>query len=287
MKLRVVAAGSPGMTSNRRRFFPRLVALLALLAMISVRPLSGAQAQSPAAPAQTLKVAAAADLQFAMQDLAKEFEKCGNVKIDVIYGSSGNFFSQIQNGAPFDIFFSADMEYAKRLEAAGLAEPGTLARYAVGRLVLWTPAGSAVDVAKDGWKILLDPRVQKIAVANPEHAPYGRAAVAALRRAGIYDQVQSKLVYGENISQAAQFAQSGNAQAGLVALSLALSPGMKDGKWWEVPADAYPAIEQGAVVLQSSKNKVAARAFLEFVTGAQGRETLKKYGFSFEMPAKQ
>jgi len=265
---------------------PRLVALLALLATLSLRPLSRA-AQTTVTPEQTLKVAAAADLQFAMQDLAKEFEKNSNVKIDVIYGSSGNFFSQIQNGAPFDIFFSADMEYAKKLDAAGLAEPGTLARYAVGRLVLWTLPGSAVDVAKDGWKTLLDPRVQKIAVANPEHAPYGRAAVAALRSAGIYDQVKDKLVYGENISQAAQFAQSGNAQAGLVALSLALSPGMKDGKWWEVPADAYPPIEQGVIVLQSSKNKTAARAFLEFVVSAQGRETLKKYGFSFEMPAKQ
>ena len=250
------------MKLDLRRLLPRLVALLALLATLFLRPLSGAP-QTPATPVQTLKVAAAADLQFAMQDLAKEFEKNGKVKIDVIYGSSGNFFSQIQNGAPFDIFFSADMEYAKKLDAAGLAEPGTLARYAVGRLVLWTPPGSAVDVTKDGWKTLLDPRVQKIAVANPEHAPYGRAAVAALRSAGIYDQVQSKLVYGENISQAAQFAQSGNAQAGLVALSLALSPGMKDGKWWEVPAGAYPPIEQGAIVLQSSKNKVAAGALLE------------------------
>ena len=274
------------MNFNRRRFLLLLVALLALLAMLPLRPLSGA-AQTPAAPAQTLQVAAAADLQFAMQDLAKEFEKTANAKIDVIYGSSGNFFSQIQNGAPFDIFFSADMEYARKLDAAALAEPGTLARYAVGRLVLWTPPGSAVDGAKDGWKALLDPRVQKIAVANPEHAPYGRAAVAALRGAGIYDQVNSKLVYGENISQAAQFVQSGNAQAGLVALSLALSPGMQDGKWWEVPADTYPPIEQGAIVLQSSKNKVAARAFLEFVASARGRETLKKYGFSFEMPAKQ
>jgi len=110
--------------------------------------------------------------------------------------------------------------------------------------------------------------------------------VAALRSAGIYEQVKSKLVYGENISQAAQFAQSGNAQAGLVALSLALSPGMKDGKFWEVPADAYPPIEQGAIILKSSNNKVAARAFLQFVESASGRETLKKYGFSFEMPAK-
>jgi molybdate transport system substrate-binding protein len=279
-----------GLKFSRRRCLRLLPALVALLAMAGLSVASRPAQTPPAAQPQTLKIAAAADLQFAMQDLAQQFAKSAdanaNVKIDVIYGSSGNFFSQIQNGAPFDIFFSADMEYAKKLDAAGLAEPGTLARYAVGRLVLWTPPGAAVDVSKDGWKTLLDARVQKIAVANPEHAPYGRAAVAALRSAGIYDQVKDKLVYGENISQAAQFAQSGNAQAGLVALALALSPGMKDGKWWEVPADAYPPIEQGAMVLQSSKNKVVARAFLEFVESAQGRETLKKYGFSFETPAK-
>lgn len=289
MKVPFLEDGLPAPRFNSWRGLTMLPTILILLAMIFVRsPFS--TAQTPATEASTLKIAAAADLQFAMQDLAQQFGKStdanANVKIDVIYGSSGNFFSQIQNGAPFDLFFSADMDYAKKLDAAGMAQPGTLARYAVGRLVLWTPPGAAVNVVSDSWKILLDARVQKIAVANPEHAPYGRAAVAALRSAGIYEQVKSKLVYGENISQAAQFAQSGNAQAGLVALSLALSPGMKDGKFWEVPADAYPPIEQGAIVLKSSNNKVAARAFLQFVESAPGRETLKKYGFSFEMPAK-
>jgi molybdate transport system substrate-binding protein len=291
MKSPVLASALLEGRFSRRRFL--LLAVSALLAMFGLLVSTGS-AQTPAA--QTIRIAAASDLQFAMPDLVRQFAKSSSVKpsdvktpdvkIDVIYGSSGNFFSQLQNGAPFDIFFSADMDYAKKLDAAGLADGGTLTEYAVGRLVLWTPPNSAVDVAKDRWKTLLDARVEKIAVANPEHAPYGRAAVAALHSAGIYDQVKSKLVYGENISQAAQFAQSGNAQAGLVALSLALSPGMKDGKWWKVPADAYPPIEQGAVVLKSSSNKAAARAFLEFVTGAQGRETLKKYGFSFEMPAK-
>jgi molybdate transport system substrate-binding protein len=272
-----------GIKLSGRYLLRMLVAPVALLVAVLV---PSSPAQTPAPAAQTIRVAAAADLQFALQDLAKQFETSAHVKVDVIYGSSGNFFSQLQDGAPFDIFFSADMEYARKLDAAGFADYGTLTRYAVGRLVLWTPPGAAVDVRKDGWKILLDERVQKVAVANPEHAPYGRAAVAALRSAGVYDRVESKLVYGENISQAAQFAQSGNAQAGLVALSLALSPGMKDGKWWEVPADAYPPIEQGAIVLKSSSNKAAARAFLDFVTGAQGRETLKKYGFSFELPGK-
>jgi len=252
---------------------------------------AGAPAARKNAPQETaslpvLRVAAAADLQFAMQDLAAQFEKKNIAHMQVTYGSSGNFFSQLQNGAPFDLFFSADLEYAKKLDAAGLAEPGTLCEYAVGRLVLWTRADALTDVARDGWKALLDPRVEKIAVANPEHAPYGKAAVAALRSAGIYEQVKSKIVYGENISQTAQFVQSGNAQAGLVALSLAMSPGMKDGKRWEVPADAYPPIKQGAVVLRSAKDKSAARAFLDFVQSAAGRETLQRYGFSFAATAK-
>src|SRR5580704_3495070 len=187
------------------------------------------------ARAQEIRVAAAADLEFAMQDVAAQFEKQSGTKLDVTYGSSGNFFSQLQNGAPFDLFFSADIDYPRKLDAAGLAEPGTLYEYAVGRIAIWTPSDAKVDVTRLGWKTLLDPSVQKISIANPEHAPYGRAAVAALQQAGIYKQVRPKLVYGENIAQAAQFVQSGNAQAGIVAMSLAVSPGMKDGKRWGIP----------------------------------------------------
>jgi molybdate transport system substrate-binding protein len=238
-----------------------------------------------AARAQEIRVAAAADLKFAMQDVAAQFEKQSGAKVDVTYGSSGNFFSQLQNGAPFDLFFSADIDYPKKLEAAGLAEPGTLYEYAIGRIAIWTPADATVDVASLGWKALLDPSVQKIAIANPEHAPYGRAAVAALQKADIYEQVKPKLVYGENISQAAQFVQSGNAQAGIVAMSLAVSPGMKDGKRWEIPADMHPPIEQAAIILKSVANKEGARAFLEFVKSSAGRATLAKYGFTFTSSA--
>jgi molybdate transport system substrate-binding protein len=234
-----------------------------------------------AARTQEIRVAAAADLKSAMQDAADQFEKLTGTKVDLTYGSSGNFFSQLQNGAPFDLFFSADVDYPRKLESAGLAEPGTLYEYAVGRIAIWTPADTKVDVARQGWKALLDPSVQKIAIANPEHAPYGSAAVAALRKAGIYEQVKPKLVYGENISQAAQFVQSGNAQAGIVAMSLAVSPGMKEGKRWEIPANMHPSIEQAAVVLKSSKNKGGARSFLEFIKSEAGRTTLSKYGFTF------
>ena len=232
------------------------------------------------AQGREIHIAAAADLKFAMGELSETFEKQAGTKVNATYGSSGNFFSQMQNGAPFELFFSADIEYPRRLEAAGLAEPGTLCEYAVGRIVIWTP-DAKVDVTKQGWKALLDASVEKIAIANPEHAPYGRAAVAALQKAGIYESVKNKLVYGENISQAAQFVQSGNAQAGIIALSLAISPVMRNGKRWEIPADMHPALEQGAIVLKGARNKEAASAFLEFVKSTAGRAILAKYGFEF------
>ena len=251
--------------------------------------LGKAPSATRAAEPVIISIAAASDLQFALQDLAAQFEKqTGNVdgfavtqiKVRVTYGSSGNFFSQIQNGAPFDLFFSADSDYPRKLEAAGLAEPGTLYHYAIGRLVLWVPADSQVDVARRGWDALLDPAIRKIAIANPQHAPYGRAAVAALQHAGLYEKVATKLVYGENISQAAQFVQSGNAQAGILAFSLAASPLLREaGKYWEVPANAHPPIAQAAIVLKSSPNKEAARAFLAFVKSPAGRALLEKHGF--------
>ena len=145
---------------------------------------------------------------------------------------------------------------------------------------MWMPANAEVDIARQGWQVLLDGRVQKIAIANPALAPYGRAAISALEKAGIYEQVKAKLVYGENISQAAQFVQSGNAQAGIIALSLALAAGMRDGRTWIVPAKAYPPIQQGAVMLKSANNKTAARAFLDFVRSTPGRKILQAYGFS-------
>ena len=236
------------------------------------------------AQGKEIRIAAAADLKFAMGELSEKFEKQTGTQVNVTYGSSGNFFSQLQNGAPFDLFFSADIEYPKKLESAGLAEPQTLYQYAIGRIVIWMPADAKVDVSKEGWKSLLDASVEKIAIANPEHAPYGRAAVAALQKAGIYESIKAKLVYGENISQAAQFVQSGNAQAGIVAKSLAVSPAMREGNRWEIPADMHPTLDQGAVILKDAKNKDAARAFLQFVKSPPGRAILANYGF--EVPEK-
>jgi len=229
--------------------------------------------------AQTLRIAAASDLQFALPDLAAQYEKQSGVKLAITYGSSGNFFAQIQNGAPFDVFLSADVSYPHKLVLAHLADISSLEVYGVGHLVLWLPPDSPLEPSA-GLKILLDPRIQKIAIANPDHAPYGRAAVAALRDAGLYDQLKPKLVYGENISQAAQFVQSGSAQAGLLAHSLTFSPAMKSGKFWAIPADKYPAVEQTAVSLTASSNKQAAMSFLDFLRTPTARAALERYGFS-------
>ena len=236
------------------------------------------------ARAQEIRVAAAADLKFALDDLGSQFEGQTGKRIDAIFGSSGNFFAQIQNGAPFDLFLSADIEYPRKLEAAGLAEAGTVYEYALGRIVIWMPGDSRADLAALGWKALLQPGVERIAIANPEHAPYGRAAVAALRCAGLYEQVRKKLVYGENIAQAAQFVASGNAQAGILALSLAVSPPMRDGKRWEIPANLHPPIEQGAVMLKGARDKDGARAFLTFLKSQAGRRILESYGFVAPSP---
>ena len=230
--------------------------------------------------AQTITIAAASDLQFAFQDVAARFEKSSGKQVKLIFGSSGNFFAQIQNGAPFDLFFSADLDYAKKLAAAGLAEPGTLYEYATGKIVLWAPQQSPVDL-KSGLQVLLDPAIKKIAIANPEHAPYGRAAVAALRHEKLYDQVAGKFVLGENISQTATFVVSGSADIGIVALSLALAPALKDkGRYAEIPPENYPPIEQAAVILKSSQQKETARAFLVFVKSPEIVNLLKTYGFS-------
>jgi molybdate transport system substrate-binding protein len=226
-----------------------------------------------------IRVASAADLQAVMPQIAKAYETRSGTSVEVVYGSSGNFYAQIQNGAPLDVFFSADSEYPRKLEEAGFAEPRSAVIYGLGRIVLWMPANAGCNPKGEGWKCLVNPDVRKIAIANPEHAPYGRAAVAALRKAGIYDEIRAKLVFGENISQAAQFVESGNAQAAILAYSLISLPGLRAGKKWEIPEETYPRIEQAAVVLKSSKNKTSAQDFVKFATKGQGRELLAKFGF--------
>ncbi len=238
------------------------------------------------ATAQEITLAAAADMSAALPELVAAYTKKTGQAVRLSFGASGNLTNQIRNGAPFDIFFSADEEYPQQLIDEGLASRDTLYRYAVGRLVLWVPSDSPLDLAQLGMNALLDPSVKKISIANLATAPYGRAAVATLRHFGIYDQVSSRLVVGENVSQAAQFVESGNAQAGLIALSHALAPALKNkGRYWTVPLDAYPTLNQAAVVLSRSKQQDAARRFLEFLRSPEATAVLTSYGFS--LPAEK
>lgn len=225
---------------------------------------------------RNLTIAAAADLGPAFNEISHDFEKYSGTKTEVIVGSSGNFFAQIQNGAPYDLFFSADKDYAQRLQDAGLADNFTI--YAVGSIALWTRKDSPLDLLR-GMEILPDGSVRKIAIANPAHAPYGRAAMNALEHFRVADRVRAKLVLGENIAQATQFVQTGNADIAITALALALSPALQDGKRWEIPRDAYPPIEQGAVILKSAKNRTAALAFLAYLSTPSAQETMRKFGF--------
>ena len=178
------------------------------------------------AVAEEITIAAASDLSFAFREIVAEYEKTTANHVRLTLGSSGNFYAQIQNGAPFDLYFSADIAYPRKLEEAGLTVPGSLYQYAVGRIVMWTGNESRIDVTQ-GFEALRDPTVKKIAIANPKHAPYGRAAVAAMEYFKVYDQVKDKLILGENISQAAQFIESGACDIGIIALSLAVAPAVK------------------------------------------------------------
>jgi len=231
-------------------------------------------------PCGTVTVAAASDLTYAMNEIAANFQKATGCPVRLTFGSSGNFLTQIENGAPFDVFFSADISYPKKLEAEGLAAPGSTYLYGIGKIVLWTRKDSRVDVGK-GLSVLRDSSVQKIAIANPEHAPYGRAAEEALRKSGVYDAVKNRLVLGENISQAAEFVESGNADVSILALSLALSPSLyREGQFNSIPANLYAPIEQGAVVPLAAPNPLAAQRFLDYIKLPATAALLERYGFA-------
>jgi len=258
------------MTFAFLRYSSRARGALALCAAV----LSAAGCHRPPAAPRTLSIAAAADLKFAMDEVTAEFHRAHpDWELRPSFGSSGNFYAQIHNGAPFDAFLSADVDYPRRLLAEGIGQPDSLFVYGVGRIVVWVPAASALDPAT----ALGSPAVKHLAIANPQHAPYGRAAEAALRTLGLYDQVKPKLVLGEDISQTFEFAESGAADAGIVALSLALAPAARDkGRYWEVPLEDYPRIEQAGLIL---KDSAGARALRAFLTSDDGRAALKRYGF--------
>lgn len=225
--------------------------------------------------AQTITIAAAADMKYAMNEIVATYMQLHNdVKINTVFGSSGKTFTQISNGAPYDIYFSADIEYPKKLKGMGKAT-GEVKPYAIGRIVLWS---NTLNTAK-GMDSLLSPNVKKIAIANPEHAPYGRAAVAALKYYGIYDNVKEKLIYGENISQTAQYVQTQAADIGILALSITSSPALKNSPFTLIPQASHAPLLQGYV--QVTNNPEAAN-FLLFFETKEVNSILKKYGFTLQ-----
>jgi molybdate transport system substrate-binding protein len=238
--------------------------------------------------ATDLRLAAASDLNFAIKEIITQYEKDTGNHVQLTLGSSGTLFTQISEGAPFDVYLSADRTYPDQLLDRKLGEPGTLFIYGVGRIVIWVPASSPIDVAKLGMQSLFHPSVRKISIANPSFAPYGRSAVSAMQKAGVYDRVKKNLVLGDNISQAAEFVISGAAQVGILGISIALSDAMRGkGKYWEVPTDTYPVMEQAGVILRharESRNLDAARTFMRALQSPQARAVLERYGITAARP---
>lgn len=247
-----------------------LTMLPLMLALLLAGPASGA----------SLLVAAASDLNATMDELAAAFAReAPGAEVKVSLGASGNLFAQIKNGAPFDVFMSADLAYPAQLAKEGAADGATLATYAVGRLALWS-LDRRFDL-KRGLGVLTDPRLQRVAIANPDVAPYGRAARAALQAHGVWNAVKGKLVIGENIAQTAQFIQTGNAQMGVVSYSTVRSPRVKGiGRYYLIPEAGTAPIEQGAIVtLHGGANPLAAR-FMRFLHSPAARAIFLRHGFS-------
>jgi molybdate transport system substrate-binding protein len=226
--------------------------------------------------AQSISIAAAADLRYAMEDIIKAYKQTHpSADIKVNYGSSGTAFQQILNGATYDLFFSADIMYPQKLKEQGLTDTEPKL-YAIGYIVIWS---SAIDVSK-GIISLLDSKVSKVAIANPEHAPYGKRAEESMKYYKIYNKVKQKLIFGDNISQTAQFIQTGNAEIGILALSIALSPALKgQGKYYIIDDKSHSPLEQAYVILKQAKNNKEVYAFTEFVASSTARTIFKSYGF--------
>ncbi|OAH10305.1 molybdate ABC transporter substrate-binding protein [Streptomyces jeddahensis] len=256
--------------SRRLRHTAALLAATTLLAACSANADSGGGGGEPA----SITVAAASDLRLAFTDLGKRYEKDTGGKVIFTFGSSGQLSQQITKGAPFDVFASASTNYVDDVVKAGKGIESTRADYAYGRLAIWTnKAGDKTTSIKD----LTDAKYGKIAIANPEHAPYGVAAVEALKDAGIYDQVKDRLVYGENISDTLRLATSGNAQSALVSLSLVIN--RTDGAYTLVPEKAHKPLRQVLVVTAPKDKQDAAKKFADLVNSAEGRKVMDKYGF--------
>lgn len=243
---------------------PLLLAALALLFASAVH-------------AEKLTIAAAADLKFALDEIVASFKKSNPADdVQVIYGSSGKFYAQIQQNAPYDLYFSADIAFPRELARAGFAA-SEVKPYALGRIVLWS---TGMDASKMTLASLADSRIVRIAMANPKHSPYGKRAEEALRAAGLWEKLESKLVYGENIVHTAQFVQTGNAQVGIIALALAVNPELaKRGGYWLIPNTLHEPLEQGFIVTKRAASNAAARRFADYMGSPAARLVMTRYGF--------
>ena len=240
--------------------------------------LAGAMLFAASAHAGKITIAAAADLKFAMDEIVATFQQAhSGDRVDVIYGSSGKFHAQIQQGAPYDLYFSADIAFPRALAKAGFAA-SEVKPYAVGRIVLWS---ATLDARQMTLASLTDARIARVAIANPKHAPYGKRAEEALRAAGLWDKVEPKLVYGENIAHTAQFVQTGNAQVGVIALALALNPELASkGGYWLIPDHLHAPLEQGFVITKRAESNALAQQFADYMGSKAARAVMTKYGFA-------
>jgi molybdate transport system substrate-binding protein len=251
----------------------RLVALI--LPALLLLPSPGAAAER-----RTVRVAAAANLKDAVAALAEAYQaQHQDVEVAVTLGASGTFFAQLQNGAPFDLFLSADREYPDQIVAAKLAAAEDERVYAIGKLVAWLPPDSKLALTPGDLTALTEPAVKRIAIANPTVAPFGRAAEAALRASGVYDAVKDKLVLGASVGQAAQFATTGAADVAFLPYSLTLGKELAGGRIVPIAERLYPKMEQAGVVLASAKEPALARDFFAFVLGQKGRTVLTGFGY--------
>jgi len=238
---------------------------------------AGALLLALSAHAEKVTIAAAADLTFAMDEIVATFKKANpGDELDVIYGSSGKFHTQIQQGAPYDLFFSADIALPRELAKVGFAA-SEVKPYAFGRIVLWSTSMDATKMTLDS---LTDPKITRIAIANPKHAPYGKRAEEALRASGLWDKIEPKLVYGENIAQTAQFVQTGNVQIGIIALALAVNPELANkGGYWLIPDKLHAPLEQGFIITKQAQGNALAKRFADYMGSKPARAVMTKYGF--------
>jgi molybdate transport system substrate-binding protein len=250
---------------------------LAHMNFIRVLLLAVCMAAAASAQAEKVTIAAAADLKFALDEVVMTFRKQHPAdEVEVIYGSSGKFHAQIQRGAPYDLFFSADIGFPRELTKAGYAA-SDVKPYGVGRIVLWS---TRVDATRLTLNSLTDPTITRIAIANPKHAPYGKRAEEALRASGLWEKLESKLVYGENIAHTAQFVQTGNVQVGIIALALAVNPELsRQGGYWLIPDKLHTPLEQGFIITRRAEGNGLAKRFADHMGSPSARAVMSRYGF--------